>query len=191
MLPVIILIFGTMLLTMLTRVFLPIGTKTEGTSIVSLKLPFRYRLLYHRTSIYLVGTAMVLGAVGGWLSFPLEVIVILAAFAIVSAKIRYTFTVQGVALNNVVFRQWSEFKDFQLDNRYLRLIAKEGLHDFKILLPVKAQDEVMPLVTKLVKSKGAAETMAVTASLKNVTNRSGARLASPAFKASRPAKKRS
>lgn len=158
MLPVVILIFGTMLMSMLTRVFLPIGQKSEGMVIQTVNLPYRYRLLYHRTSIYLIGTAVVLGGIGGWLNTMYEVIIIMATFAIVSIKIRYTFSSQGVALNNVVFRSWSEFKDYKQEPRYLRLEAKPGMRDFKALLPGQNRAEIDQMLLKLVRSKDAPTT---------------------------------
>ena len=155
MLPLVILLFGTMLMSMLTRVFLPLGQKTEGMVISTVNLPYRYRLLYHRTSIYLLGTAVVLGGIGGWLNTMFEVIIIMATFAIVSIKICYTFTSQGVALNNVVFRSWSEFSDYTQEPRYLRLVAKLEMRDFKLLLPGQEQAAIDTMLAKLVRGKEA------------------------------------
>lgn len=162
MLGVVIFLFGTMLIAMLTRVFLPIGQKPEGTTIQSIHLAFRYRLLYHRTSVYLIGTAVVLGSIGGWLSFTIETVIILATFAIVSMKIRYTFTTEGVALNNVVFRHWEEFKECEQDGRYIRLLAKPGMRNFKILLPANQQEEVKNMAGKLLARRMVVATQATT-----------------------------
>jgi hypothetical protein len=182
MLPVVILIFGTMLMSMLTRVFLPIGQKTEGMVISTVNLPYRYRLLYHRTSIYLLGTAVVLGGIGGWLNTMFEVIIVMATFAIVSIKIRYTFTSQGVALNNVVFRSWSEFSDYKQEARYLRLAAQSGMRDFKILVPVQEQAAIDTMLAKLVRSKEAPVPAAKTVRSDKTT---------ASLRMSRPAKKHS
>lgn len=156
---VVISLFGVMLLTMLTRVILPLGQKPEGMPIKQVSLPFRQRLLYHRTSIYLIGTAMVLGGVGGWLSFAFQVIIVMAVFAIVGVKIHYNFTSEGVALNNVVFRHWSEFEEVAGDHRQLRLNAKEQMRPFKILLPPAEAEEIGKLATKLVKNGGRLENL--------------------------------
>ena len=151
---VVITLFGIMLLTMLTRVVLPMGQKPQGTVIRQVTLPFRQRLLYHRTSIYLVGTAMVLGGLGGWLSFAYQVIIVMATFAIVGMKIRYTFTADGVGLNNVVFREWDEFTSVESDARGLKILAKDGMRPFKILLPLTENAAVTDLTTRLVKYGG-------------------------------------
>src|SRR5438874_2740733 len=117
-LPLVVLIIGVMLITMLTRVFLPIGQSIEGTVIRKVNLSFRYRLLYHRTSIYLIGLVMVLGGLGGWMSFALQVVMIMGAFAISGIPVRYKFTSQGVALNNVVVRSWQEFQEAEVQGRF-------------------------------------------------------------------------
>lgn len=146
-----------MLLTMLTRAKLPFGQKPQGTIIKQVSLPFRQRLLYHRTSIYLIGTAMVLGGIGGWLSFAYQVIIVMAAFAIVGIKIRYIFTAEGVALNNVVFRHWNEFAEVKGDHRRLELTGNKNFRPFKILLPSQEGEELGKLATKMIKGGFKAE----------------------------------
>jgi hypothetical protein len=157
----VISLFGIMLLTMLTRVLLPFGQKPEGSVVLQVSLPFRQRLLYHRTSIYLIGTVMVLGGIGGWLSFAYQIIIVLAAFAIVGLKIRYIFTVEGVALNNVVFRRWDEFQEIKGDHRQLELSANKNLRPFKILLPPLQAEEVGKLVTRMINGSFKAEVASV------------------------------
>ncbi len=151
-LPVVILIIGVMLITMLTRVFLPIGQKSEGTEIRKVNLSFRYRLLYHRTSIYLIGLVMVLGGLGGWLSFALQVVMIMGTFAISGIPIRYKFTAQGVGLNNVVVRSWSEFESAEIQGRFYCLRAAGKGRDFKMLVPPLEQEQVIHLTQKLLKN---------------------------------------
>lgn len=151
-LPLVVLLIGVMLITMLTRVFLPMGQKIEGTEIRKIILSFQYRLLYHRISIYMIGVVMVLGGLGQWLSFALQVVLALGAFAIVTIPIKYTFTSSGVALNNVVVRHWEEFGSFEETRRGIRLKtinAKE--RGFNLLLPEIEKAEVSRMVGKLLK----------------------------------------
>lgn len=150
-LPLVILLIGLMLITMLTRVFLPIGQKVEGTEIRRVTLSFRYRLLYHRVSIYLIGLVMVLGGLGGWMSFALQVVMLLGAFAICTIPIRYKFTAQGVALNNVVVRGWSEFEKAESKGRFYVLQTKDNGRDFKMLIPPVELEQVERLSQKLLK----------------------------------------
>jgi uncharacterized membrane protein len=149
-LPLVILIIGTMLIAMLTRVFLPLGQKIEGKPVRTVQLGWRYRVLYHRTSIYLIGLVMVLGGLGGWLSFALQVILALGAFAILGIRIKYTFTAEGVALNNVVVRPWSDFKTVKLDNRFVKLETAGKGRDFKLLIPQAEQAEIIQMVGKFI-----------------------------------------
>ncbi len=149
-LPLVILLIGVMLITMLTRVFLPVGQKLPGTLIHTTKLSFRYRLLYHRTSIYMIGSVMVLGGVGGWLSFALQVVMVLAAFAILGIPIKYQFTTQGLALNNVVTRSWDEFQTVERQARVLRLNTAGQGHGFKVLAPSAELDQIEIMANRLV-----------------------------------------
>ena len=150
-LPLVILLIGLMLITMLTRVFLPIGQKLEGPEIRRVTLSFRYRLLYHRTSIYLIGLVMVLGGLGGWMSFALQVVMIMGAFAISDIPIRYKFTANGVALNNVVVREWAEFETAEIKGRFYCLLAKGNSRDFKLLIPPFELERTEKLSQKLLK----------------------------------------
>ncbi|HEX2916613.1 MAG TPA: hypothetical protein VH186_37985 [Chloroflexia bacterium] len=153
-LPLVILLVGVMLITMLTRVFLPIGQKMEGKTIKQVRLTLRYRMLYHRTSIYMIGTVMVLGGLGGWLSFAFQVVMVLGAFAILGIPIRYTFSSAGVALNNVVIRDWAEFEAVSEERTFIRLRAKQGGRDFKLVLPVDERSEVIKLSQKMLSRTG-------------------------------------
>ena len=153
-LPLVILLIGMLLITMLTRVFLPIGQKPEGVVIKKVVLPFRYRLLYHRVSIYSAGLVMVLGGVGGWMSFALQVVLALAAFAILGIPIKYTLTSQTIALNNVVVRKWSEFKSVEIQGRYLVLQTGGEGRRFKVLAPSAELGEMEHIANKLLKVTG-------------------------------------
>jgi len=115
------------------RVFMPIGAKVEGKPFGVITLSFRERLLLQRTNVYLVGAVILLGAVTGMLTGPLETIALLAMFAILTIPARYRFTSQGVALNHVVFRDWSEFSGYREERSRLVLEAKEG-RDFRIVV---------------------------------------------------------
>jgi hypothetical protein len=156
------LLIGVMLITMLTRVFLPIGQTTEGTTISKIKLPFQYRLLYHRTSVYMIGTVMVLGGVGQWMSFALQVVMVMGAFAIISIPVKYHFTTEGVALNNVVFRRWDEFETYELTGNKMKLVAKDKGAKFNMVIPPREQPQVERMISKLI--KGAAVVTAATTS---------------------------
>lgn len=141
-----------MLITMLTRVFLPIGQKTEAMVIKQIVLPFRYRMLYHRFSMYSVGLVMVLGGVGGWMSFAFQVVLAMGTFAILGIPIKYTLTTQTIALNNVVVREWKEFKSCEMQGRFLILQTGGKERRFKVLAPPVELSEVERIAGKLLKT---------------------------------------
>jgi uncharacterized membrane protein len=161
-LPLVILLIGMLLITMLTRVFLPIGQKPEGVVIKKVVLPFRYRLLYHRVSIYSAGLIMVLGGVGGWMSFAFQVVLALATFAILGIPIKYTLTSQAIALNNVVVRKWSEFQSVEIQGRFLVLQTGGEGRRFKVLAPPAELSELERIANKLLKVTGDAPVVSST-----------------------------
>jgi Amt family ammonium transporter len=61
-------------------------------------------------------------------------------------RVGYIFTTEGVALNNVVFRPWSEFTGFEINRRGILLHPKEGLRPFKIKVIGKNKDETILLL---------------------------------------------
>src|SRR5262249_20470086 len=128
----VILLFGCMLAVMLMRVFLPLGQRTAGTERAVFALGLKERLLYQRTNIYAIGAVLVLTALTGLISVPIELVVFAAVLAILMIPVRYRLTDQGIGLNNVVFRRWDEFEDLDIGGRSVRLLGKEGAADFTV-----------------------------------------------------------
>ena len=77
-------LFGFMLIFMVMRVGLPIGSKAEGQKVGEISLSFRERLIYHRTNVYAIGAVLLLMALAGKVTSPIEMVVILGTFAIVT-----------------------------------------------------------------------------------------------------------
>lgn len=128
-----VLLLTVMLSITAMRVFIPIPAKVEGKELGRITLSFRERLLMQRTNVYLVGAVVLLGAITGMLTGPLETVALLAMFAILTIPARYRFTSEGVALNNVVFRRWSEFSGYREERSRIVLEAKEG-RDFRLIV---------------------------------------------------------
>lgn len=148
-----VLLYGLMLILMLLRVVAPIGARRAGRIRREIRLSLRERLLLQRTNVYLLGSVLLLGAIGGWVSPALELLVILAAWVIVALPVRYVLTDEGVGLNNVVFRQWSQFRAVADDRRGLRLVAREGLRDFRLVLSPDRRGEVRREVERALASR--------------------------------------
>jgi hypothetical protein len=128
----VILLLTIMLAIMAMRVFLPIPAKVEGTPLGAITLSFRERLLLQRTNMYLVGAVILLGAVGGFVAGPLELIAMIATFAVLMIPARYQLTSSGIALNNVVYRPWTDFRGYRQERTSLVLEAVEGQRDLRL-----------------------------------------------------------
>jgi uncharacterized membrane protein len=116
------------------RVYLPVGAKIEGKPLGVITLSFRERLLVQRTNLYLIGIVILMGALSGFLTGPLELVAILATIAVLTIPVRYRVTSQGVALNNVVFRSWTDFRGYREERASVVLDAVEGQRNFRMHL---------------------------------------------------------
>lgn len=139
-------LYGMMLIIMLLRVALPIGVKIEGKLLREIRLSWSERLQLQRTNVYLIGGALLLGSVAGWLPTIVELMVVVAAMAILAIPVRYRLTDQGIALNHVVFRSWKEFKSVEADRRGLCLDAQMGFRDFSVVIAASRRGEVQRLL---------------------------------------------
>ena len=114
------------LLTLVVRVAAPLGRPSEGRVQHVVTLNLRERLLYHRTGLYAFGVILLLVALARLLSPQLQIIAVLACYAVVMIPIRYRFTTDGVGVNTVVFRRWSEFESVEQATRSITLRGAPG-----------------------------------------------------------------
>ncbi len=108
------------------------GARVTGKTELEFSLGFAERVAYHRFSIYSLGVLLLLGAATGAMTAPFEVLAVVAMFAIVNRPIRYRLTSDGVAVNRVVFRAWSEFSGWHATAKGTRLIGASGTGRFDI-----------------------------------------------------------
>lgn len=144
MLPVLLL--ACMLIIMLMRIAVPISAKTEGKPVKEIGLSFRERILLQRINIYAIGAVLLLTTVTGILPSFWEIIVVCAAIMLLLMRVRYIISNKGVAMNNVVYRPWSDFKGFEVGRRYIRLVPRDGLRPFDLRVLDKHQEEATALV---------------------------------------------
>ncbi len=137
------LLCGMMLILTLMRVAVPIGQPITGEVLGAVPLRFRERLRLQRTNIYLIGVVLLLGTLGGWMRAPINLVVVLATFVIVSIPVHYTFTTAGIARNRVVFRSWDEFGAIADQRGRILLIGTAGATNFPLLLADDQHVEVM------------------------------------------------
>ena len=128
------LLCGMMLIVTLMRVAVPVGQRVTGDLLGTVPLGYRERLRLQRTNIYLLGVALLLGTLGGWMRAPINLIVVLAAFVIVSIPVQYTLTTEGIARNRVVFRRWEEFARYDERRGSVLLVGRDGAANFSLLL---------------------------------------------------------
>src|SRR5258706_678837 len=138
------LLIGCSFILMLVRIGLPFGIKSEGSVVATVTLTYREKLLLHRTNLYAIGALLVLGAIGKWFPTTVELVIILAALALVNLPVRYQFTTMGIACNNVLFRKWKEFEYARYHGAKLTLVSRKGFSALPLIVLASRHDEVFP-----------------------------------------------
>lgn len=145
---IVLLLIGFMLIVMLMRVVVPIGQRLEGRPLGEVRLGLLQRFQWQRTNMYATGLVLLLGTWGGWLSGALEAMVLIAVFAILLMPVRYIFTTDGVAVNNVIFRHWDEFASFRVQGGRINLEDLAGRKAFTLFIAPRDQTEVIRLLQR-------------------------------------------
>jgi len=143
------LLCGMMLILTLMHVAVPIGQPVTGDSLGVVPLRFRERIRLQRTNVYVIGIVLLLGTLGGWMRAPINLIVVLATFVIVSIPVQYTFTTEGIARNRVVFRRWDEFSAIADGRDRILLRGASGSANFPLLLADDQHAAVMRLLAQM------------------------------------------
>jgi ammonium transporter, Amt family len=138
------LLIGCFFMLMLVRIGLPFGIKSEGSVVATVTLTYREKLLLHRTNLYTLGALLVLSAIGKWFPTTVELVIILAALALVNLPVRYQFTTLGIACNNVLFRKWKEFEYVRYRGAKLTLMPRKGFSALPLTVLASRHDEVLP-----------------------------------------------
>ena len=141
---------------MVFRVYAPRPQRVPGTPLRTIALGLRERMLLQRKNLYALAAILVVGAVGGWLSLPIELVAIVAAYGVLTIPVRYRLTSDGVALNRVVFRPWREFAGYQVGGRQITLDGRPGNRRFVLQLLADHQALALPLVRSYLPPSGAA-----------------------------------
>lgn len=149
----VIALFGLMLIIMLMRVGVPIGARLYGGRITEVRLSFAERVRFHRTNVYLIGLVLLLGAVVGWLHPAVQLLVLGAVFTILTIPTRYIVTSEGVALNHVVFRAWTEFRGVEESRGGLRLRARDGYRDFLVTLAPHRRNQTRRILERAMRGR--------------------------------------
>jgi hypothetical protein len=160
----ILFLFVAMLGLMLMRVHLPFGgTRYRGRVLKTVSLSFPERLIMQRVNVYAVGGILLLTTVTGLLSTQIELLVVGVAAIIMFLPVRITMTTEGVGINNVVFRPWTDFRGFAIERRRVQLIGQEGSRALNLPLLGGNQKTVLPTLRRFLKPaavEGAARVLA-------------------------------
>ncbi len=128
----------------LWRAWLPVGVAAPGRLLLEVPLGWRERWRWHRKNLYALAILILLGALGGWLPLLGQGMIAGLALLVLLLPLRYRFTEEGVALNNVFFRRWEEFRAYRAEPWGIRL---EGAGPpCALYLPPGARNQVQALV---------------------------------------------
>ena len=118
-LPFISFILIALLLMMMFAKVRPWGkVQPPGKVLKTVPMGWQARVQVHRSTLLALGFVLVFGTTTGWL--PTSLAFMIGAFSLVMLLIpmRYTFTSQGVAIGEAMFRAWDEFTGIRtLSNR--------------------------------------------------------------------------
>jgi hypothetical protein len=98
------------LILLAVRVWQPWAPVPDGALLARWRVPLRARVSIQRSQVYAVAAILILGVLGGWLPGVLQLLVVVAALAILFwPRLTYTVTDKGFALGRTRLRRWSEF----------------------------------------------------------------------------------
>lgn len=122
-----------------------------GKPLQVIPLGFFPKMFTYRSSLLAILTGCVLSSVAGWL--PLNIVLMVASFALVILfmPMRYTFTTQGVAVGDVVFRPWSDFSGFKVGKSTLELANPSKFGRLTLFVKPAEMDNVLKYVQRHVK----------------------------------------
>jgi len=138
---------------MLMRVVAPYGAKVQGKPVREVVLNYRERMTMQRLNLCALAVILLLGVVGRWIQLPYEILAIVAAYGILMVPVRYRLTTEGIALNRVVFRRWSEFGEMEVSPQRIVLRGRPGNGRLTLWLRDAHQRDVLPLLRRYVQSQ--------------------------------------
>jgi hypothetical protein len=148
-------LFGLMLLITLMRVYLPKGIKTRGKpeKVIRLSLVERYQM--QRTNLYAIALFLFITTVSGDIPAGGQFIVLLIAQVILLLPVRCTLSAEGVGINKVVFRPWTDFVGYSAASRRMVLVGRPGLRPLNLPFLAEHQKEAIPFLRRRLPEIGA------------------------------------
>ncbi len=147
------LLVGCFFMLMLLRKALPVGVKASGREVGGVSLNFRERMLMHRMDMYALGGLLLLSAIGQWFPLVVELLIIMVAMGIINIPMRYHFTSDGFAYNNVVFRRWKEFDYIRVNGAKITLMPRNGFAPLNLVVISSRHAEVLPYFQRFLSTR--------------------------------------
>jgi hypothetical protein len=92
-----------------------------GKMLKTLPMGWWARVQLHRRALLAIGFAIIFGLAAGWMETSIAVLIAAFSVAALLLPMQYTFTSQGVAVGEVMFRSWQEFSGVQVGKRQVVL----------------------------------------------------------------------
>jgi hypothetical protein len=108
-----LLMIAVLLMSMMAQSRPWMKLKITGKVIKTLPLSFIERVKFHRSTLMAMAMGLFIGRVSGWLPASIALFAGSFALAILFMPMKYTFTTQGVAVGQAIFRPWKEFTNVE------------------------------------------------------------------------------
>ncbi|GAB4580866.1 MAG: hypothetical protein Fur0022_36100 [Anaerolineales bacterium] len=107
-------LIALLLMTMFAKVRPWVKVQPPGKVIKTIPMGWWARVQVHRSTLWALGFVLVFGTVTGWLAASLAFMIGVFSLVMLLIPMRYTFTSQGVAVGEAMFRAWDEFTGIRL-----------------------------------------------------------------------------
>jgi hypothetical protein len=122
-----------------------------GKTLKTLPMSWWARVQLQRQSLLAIGFALAFGLAAGWMQTSIAFIIAAFSLAALLMPMQYTFTSEGVAVGEVMFRSWQEFSGMQVNKK--RVVLQHPQRFGGLTLFIKPEE--MEGVFKKVKFRGA------------------------------------
>lgn len=146
-------IFGVILVTMMVKARPFVRVNMPGQVLGKVRLNFWQKMMVHRVSLYALGLVLMLGLLAGWISPPMEWIMLILAFAIMLMPMQYTFTTKGVAVGDAIFRSWNEFVGYKIRGSQITLRHSSPLANLTLFVTSVEREKILAYITRRIQSK--------------------------------------
>ncbi len=146
-------IFGVILVTMLVKARPFVRVTLPGKVLAKVPLNFWQKIMVHRVSLYSLGAVLILGLLAGWVSGLFEWIMLIVAFAILLLPMNYTFTTQGVAVGDAIFRTWDEFVGYDVRGSHIVLQHPSPFSSLTLFVTSVEREKVLTYITRRIQTK--------------------------------------